>query len=288
MKKTTKTLLLLSLAFFLSGAALGITSLCVGFSYNEFVQNVEDGRFNLIGPEEWIGKVMSGLGVLSEEEGRGRTFAQTYTDVRALKLKAGQADCEIILCDGSEWKVEGEHLTSRFDCKLDDGELRVECGRPLLSFIRTKSNTAKLKLYVPRDQVLEEIDIDTGVGTIAMTGDGDFLKCEELKLECGVGKTSLRADIREKGKLEGGVGEVSLTLAGKEEDFNYKVEYGVGDIAIDGEKHSGLGGDYEVDNDAAKDLKVECGVGSVELLFEEIAARALTTHHEEEEHPHYD
>ncbi len=284
MKKTTKTLLLLSLAFFLSGVALGITSLCAGFNYNEFVQNVEAGRFNLGGPAR---KLADGLGALTADE-KGETFEQSYTGVRALNLKVGLADCEIIPCDGEEWKVEGEHLTSRFNCKLNDGELRVECGRPFLSFIRTKNNTAKLKLYVPRDQVLEEIDIDTGVGTIAMAGDGDFLKCEELKLECGVGKASLRADIREKGKIEGGVGEVCLTLAGKEDDFNYKVEYGVGDVAIDGEKHSGLGGDYEVDNDAAKDLKVECGVGSVELLFEETAARTLTTHHEEEEHPHYD
>ena len=266
MKKTTKTLLLLSLAFFLSGVALGIASLCAGFNYNEFVQNVEAGRFNLGGPAR---KLADGLGVLTADE-KGKTFEQSYTGVRALNLKVGLADCEIIPCEGEEWKVEGERLNSRFSCKLDDGELCVDCGRALLSFIRTKSNTAKLKLYAPRDQVLEEIDIDAGVGTVAMSGD------------------SLRADIREKGKLEGGVGEVRLTLAGKEDDFNYKVEYGVGGAVIGGEKHSGLGGDYEVDNDAAKDIKVECGVGSVELLFEETAARTLTTHHEEEEHSRYD
>lgn len=284
MKKTTKTLLLLSLAFFLSGVALGIASLCAGFNYNEFVKNVEAGRFNLGGPAR---KLADGLGVLTADE-KGKTFEQSYAGVRALNLKVGLADCEIIPRDGEEWKVEGERLNSRFSCKLDDGELCVDCGRALLSFIRPKSNTAKLRLYAPRDQVLEEIDIDAGVGTVAMSGDRDFLKCEELKLECGVGKISLRTDIREKGKLEGGVGEVRLTLAGKEDDFNYKVEYGVGNVSIDGEKHSGLGGDYEVDNNAAKDLKVECGVGSVELLFEETAARTLTTHHEEEEQPHYD
>ncbi len=278
MKKTTKTLLLLSLAFFLSGVALGIASLCAGFNYNEFVQNVEAGRFNL--PAR---KLAAGLGVLTTDE-KGKSFEQTYTGVRALDLKVGLADCEIIPCDGEKWKVEGERLNSRFSCKLEGGELSVNCGRPLLSFLRTKNNTSKLRLYVPRDQVLEEIDIDTEVGTVAMSGDSDFLKCEELKLECGVGKTSLRADIREEGKLEGGVGEIRLTLAGKEDDFNYKVEYGVGNVAIGGEKHSGVGGDYEVDNGASKDLKVECGVGSVELLFEETAARALTTHHEEEEH----
>lgn len=285
MKKTTKTLLLLSLAFFLSGVVLGIASLCAGFNYSEFVQNVEAGRFNLGGP---AGKLADGLDALTATGKRGKTFEQTYTGVRALDLKVGLADCEIIPCDGEEWKVEGERLNSRFRCRLDDGELRVNCGRPLLSFLRTKTNTAKLRLYIPRDQLLEEIDIDTEVGTVAMEGDSDFLKCEELKLECGVGKTSLRADIREEGKLEGGVGEVCLTLAGREDDFNYRVEYGVGDVAIGGEKHSGLGGDYEVDNGASKDLKVECGVGSVELLFEKTAARALTTHHEEEEHSHYD
>lgn len=284
MKKTTKTLLWLALAFFLSGAALGIASLCAGFNYNEFVQNVEAGRFNLGGPAR---KLADGLGVLSADE-KGKTFEQSYTGVKALNLKVGLADCEIIPCDGEEWKVEGERLNSRFSCKLDDGELSVNCKRPRLSFLRTKNNTSKLRLYAPRDQILKKIDIDAEAGTIAMTGDSDFLKCEELKLECGVGKTSLRVDIREEGKLEGGVGEVSLTLAGKEDNFNYKVEYGVGNVSIDGEKHSGLGGDYEVDNDAAKDLKVECGVGSVNLLFEETGARTLTTHHEEEEHSHYD
>ncbi len=272
MKKTTKVLLMLALAFFIVGAALGIASLSAGFRYSEFAQNIEDGRFNLIGPAEWSKKVTSELAALPGVGGSGKTFEQTYTGVNALQLKVGRADCEIIPYDGQDWKVEGEHLNSRFDCELDDGELCVSCKGPLLSFIGTKNNTAKLKLYAPRDQILEKVDIEAGVGTVAMSEDGDFLRCDQLDLECGVGETDICADIRREAKIAGGVGEVHITLAGKEEDFNYKVEYGVGDVTIDHEKHSGIGGDYKVDNDAEKDLRIECGVGSVELNFREDSA----------------
>lgn len=280
MKKTTKVLLVLALAFFIVGAALGIASLSAGFSYREFVQNIEAGRFNLIGPVKWTGEALDDLGA-----DRGETFEQTYTGVRTLKLKAGQADCEIIPCDGSEWKVEGRHLTSRFDCELDDDELSIDCGGSLLGFIRAGNNTPKLKLYVPRNQVLEKADLETGVGTVTMDGDGAFLSCDQLELECGVGKISLCADIRGEARIEGGVGEVCVTLAGKEEDFNYKAQYGVGSVTIDGEKHSGLGGDYKADNRAGKDLKIECGVGSVELRFRDENAQALDHHDGEDAEP---
>lgn len=291
--KATKVLLMLALGFFIVGAVLGIASLSAGFSYREFAQNIKAGRFNLIGPTKWTGKVLDNLSALQETTGSGETFEQTYTGVRTLKLKAGQADCEIVPCDGSEWKVEGRYLTSRFDCELDGDELSIDCGGPLLGFIRAGKNTAKLKLYVPRNQVLEKADLEAGVGTVTMDGDGAFLSCDQLDLECGVGKISLCADIREEARIEGGVGEICVTLAGKEEDFNYKAQYGVGSVTIDGEKHSGLGGDYKADNSAEKDLKIECGVGSVELRFRDENAQALDHHdgvdaeperHEDEDH----
>lgn len=290
--RTTKLLLTLALAFFIAGAALGIASLSAGFSYREFVQNMESGRFTLIGPGERIWKTLDGLGVLQGEAGGGKTFTQTYTGVRALRLKAGQADCEIIPCDGSEWKVEGGHLTSRFECKLDDEKLCIDCGSPLLSFMRSSDNAVKLTLYVPQDQILEKVDIEAGVGTVAMEEDGAFLSCDELDLECGVGEINLCADIREKAKIEGGVGEVCVTLAGKEEDFNYKAQYGIGSVTIDGEEYSGLGGRHKADNGAKKDVKIECGVGEVELMFKEDETqsrdqeigekKASSGHHDEE------
>ncbi len=276
MKKTTKVLLTLALAFFISGAALGIASLSAGFSYHEFAQNVEAGRFNLVGPGKWTGEMLSGLGETTQG---GNTFEQDYTGVEALKLKAGRADCEIIPYDGAQWKVKGEHLPSRFRCELDGEELCVDCSETHLSFLRLPGSAAKLQLYVPRDQVLNEVDIEAGAGTITMAGSEDFLRCEQLDLECGVGEIDLRADIREEAKLEGGVGKIRMTLAGDEDDFNYKVEYGVGSVTIDGERHSGLGGDYKVDNGAKKNLKAECGVGSVEVLFEKDAASVSPGHH---------
>ncbi len=295
MRKTTKVLLMLALAFFIAGAALGIAGLSAGFRYREFVQSIEAGRLTLIGPVEWTGKMLEDLSARQGTDDGGETFGRTYTGVRALKLRAGRTDCEIIPCDGSEWKVEGEHLTSRCGCELDDGELCIEVDRPFLSFLRSGDHTAKLKLYIPRDQILEEVDIEAGVGTVTMDGDGAFLVCDRLELECGVGKIELCADVRSSARIEGGVGEACVTLAGKEEDYNYRVEYGLGGVTIGGENYSGIGGDYKADNGAEKDLRIECGVGSMELRFREDDTQAVDhqdgedagseqEHHEGEDH----
>lgn len=286
MKRSTKGLLLAGAAFFAVGAALGIASVSAGFRYGDFVEAVEEGRFNFAGPEELTGKVQTELFGSAEQETR---FEETYTGVKSLKLKAGQADCEIILCGGPEWKVKGEHLLSRFRCDLDDDELCIDCSGALLGgILRLQGGkTAKLEVYVPRDQILDEVDIEAGVGTVRIAGAEDFLRCRSLDLECGVGEADICADVREEARIEGGVGTICMTLAGKPDDFNYDVECGVGDIRIDNERYSGFGRDARIDNAAEKDVRVECGTGSVELMFaeehhEEEGVQPVDGHHEEE------
>ena len=62
---------------------------------------------------------------------------------------------------------------------------------------------------------------------------------------------------------------MQLTLLGKEKDYDFDLECGLGSIKIGVDEFEGAGVDRRIDNDAKREVSVECGIGSVEILFEE-------------------
>lgn len=268
MKKFTKALLMLALAFFVSGAAFGIASLCAGFSMDEFVYMIEDGQLTIDNSAKWTEDIQR---IVSDAVSPAGEFEWFYTDVESLKLEAGVADCTIIPYDGEEWKVYGYQLPASFRCKQNGKTLRISCGGRFWNLLGIGQEKAQLELYIPEDQIVHEMKIDAGVGAIRVDEgiNEGVLKCESMDLDCGVGDTDISVDIQEKLKIDGGVGRIWLTLSGKLTDFNYDIDCGVGSIDIDGNHYAQLGDEYEIDNHAKKEIKIDCGVGSVEVYFSE-------------------
>lgn len=264
MKKTTKTLLMAAFAFLIVGAAFGIVSFCLGFEAEAFREAVDDGKLHVVGPSGWSGDVKAWISDLTTGNVE---FEDTYTGVESLKLEIGAADCRIIPYTGNEWKVSGYGLPSRFTCKQSGKTLKIDCSRSGWNLFNFGGDHAVLELYIPKNQCADEIKINTGVGSVE-TVDGTLI-CNKLDLDCGVGECIISADIRDKGEIDGGVGSIVLTLAGTEQDYNYEVDCGVGDISIGDGHYSELGGKKKIDNRADRDLDIECGVGSVEIDFSE-------------------
>lgn len=155
-----------------------------------------------------------------------------------------------------------------------------------------------LELYVPAGTVFNDVEIEAGVGEISM---GE-LSCKILSLELGTGRVELeklivseiadvdggvgeftvksgevndlefvmgvgKADITlaiGNGKIDGGVGSMSVTLLGKKEDYKLTLTKGLGDISVDGESVS----NNATLGDGASRLTVTGGVGSIAIGFE--------------------
>lgn len=263
MKRSTKALLMAALCFAITGGAFCIVSICTGFTVERFQNAVNDGDFILIGSQDAAKEVNS---FVTDISGDNVDMEQTYRDIDSLKLQAGAAKCQIILWDEEEWKVKGINMPASFSAKKSGGWLKVSCTYSGMKFWENRSDTV-MEIYVPKDVVLSEVELESGVGEISIE-DG-FLICENLELECGVGECDIYADVKREAKIEGGVGAVQLTLVGKEEDYDFDLECGLGSIKIGDDEFEGAGVERRIDNEAERGISVECGIGSVEIVFEE-------------------
>lgn len=201
--------------------------------------------------------------------------------------------------DRFSWKLENGTLTVR-----EKGSFRS--GFYLFgNYIGDKLNEKRvITLTLPKGTKLKDLDIDVGAGYVefdGMTADkadidigagsmdaGELTvtgKCrlsagtgsiavteitaEKLYLETGVGSIEAGAQTDGDISIDCGVGGITLTLQDSEDSYNYKFDSGVGGVTIGDSDYSGLGKNKNIDNGAGKTISIECGVGSVEVFFEQ-------------------
>ena len=109
------------------------------------------------------------------------------------------------------------------------------------------------------------LDIKLGAGDIDLEG-GTY---KDIKLDCGMGSFALDGIVAENVKAHCGMGDGSITLRGREEDYNYKMSCGMGDLTVNGESYSDLSGSYKVTNaGAVGTIDLDCGMGSIDFDIE--------------------
>ncbi len=261
MKKSTRSLLRMALFFVVVGAAFCVAGLCLGFRPSQLSAMEQSGEFRWIGPSGWRENARE---VIREATTDEVDYDQTFTGVKKLKLDCALTDCLLIPSEGTQWRVRGENLPSGFTAKQSGSTLSVKCGRAVWKFW-DRNQSSYLEIYIPKDQVVETLDLDLGVGSLS-TGEG-YVICRELKLDGGVGSCEMSVDIRKKLELDSGVGDVELEVIGREEDFDYDVDCGVASVEIGEYFFDGLGGDHKIDNKASKEMEIDSGVGSVHIWF---------------------
>ena len=104
----------------------------------------------------------------------------------------------------------------------------------------------------------------------AELGVGDFRIEEailgEVDISCGAGSVkieqcTLGGDL----DVSGGMGDVNIGIIGKETDFNYELECGMGELKVFGKTYASLGKEKEINNGAPYTISLECGIGSVTI-----------------------
>lgn len=191
--------------------------------------------------------------------------------------------------------------------KAEKLQFYVEDDTLKLKAVRTRANQNHMKvyLYIPKDIFYEEIEIELGAGAIKLEGLSDVgkldvdigagaltlseIECEELDAGVGTGELILHETvIRGDTELEVNAGHISgdaqvhgdldvkcamgaaeLTLAGCEEDFNYRVQCAAGEVRFGSQAFTAVAADREIDNGAAKQMDLDCSLGGIIISFEE-------------------
>lgn len=190
--------------------------------------------------------------------------------------------------DGSTLKIE--HKGSGRIRNYDSSRVTLELPRKLMEQVQLKEidlKQGKGYIYVEMPLTAEKISISVGAGIcetnekltakkeLSVSVDaGEIalaeLEAEEVNLDGGVG--TLTADLiqAEEIEIDGGVGDVDVTAAGRESDYSYDIKCGVGRLEIGDNEYSGLSSSRSIENPGSKKMKIECGVGEVEVSFQEL------------------
>lgn len=186
---------------------------------------------------------------------------------------------ELILEEGDSFCVRvyddsGKNVT----VKESSDTLKVRSTKKL-------SKNRKVCISYPEDVKLQELEIEMGAGTVYLNRD---VETEKLSVEMGAGEfesknpvTAREADLEigtgsmtfadlsaRKTDGECGLGELDLTLTGTQEDYNYDLECGVGNLDVGSDSYSGLGREKTISNKGAdRKLDLECGMGNISVDF---------------------
>ena len=210
--------------------------------------------------------------------------SSTDGTVYQLKYQPAKLDIELkyddlILEEGDSFCVRvyddsGKNVT----VKESSDTLKVKSTKKL-------SKNRKVCISYPEDVKLQELEIEMGAGTVYLNRD---IETEKLSVEMGAGEfesknpvTAREADLEigtgsmtfadlsaRKTDGECGLGELDLTLTGTQEDYNYDLECGVGNLDVGSDSYSGLGREKTISNKGAdRKLDLECGMGNISVDF---------------------
>ena len=158
-----------------------------------------------------------------------------------------------------------------------------------------------VEITLPKGKEFRNIDIEIGAGQLEadlltaedvemMIGAGsiivDKFVCEKGKVSVGAGEAIIKegvagkldldvglGDLQYDGSLGGdldadcGMGNMDIRLDSREEDYNYQIDVGMGDISVGNSSYGGMAQSKDIDHDADADMDLDCGMGSIKIKF---------------------
>lgn len=226
-----------------------------------------------------------------KETGEMKEYA-IESDFTSLKIDINAADLEIRT--GEKWKLETNH--KYITCKEDDENLEIYGKK---SFFASNSRGIKVVLTIPEETMLEYVDLDIGVGEIfieelsanslRMNLDVGDLEAEKLKIlhkaeidsgigdvsindsqlfnagiDLGIGEFNYTGALMEESSIDYGIGETSLALLGNAEDHQIKLDKGIGEARLNGEKMN----DDSVYGGGSNRIDIDGGIGELNITFQ--------------------
>lgn len=166
----------------------------------------------------------------------------------------------IVSQNGTELKVEMEEQ-GRIGTE-DSGIVYISV--PQGTYFEKISADAEAGLIELSEVGAKELSVKTNAGEIL----ADSFSAERLEAECGAGLITLDGEVTGAAEISCDIGEVLCTLSGGADAYNYEVECEVGEVLIDGESYSGLNNKIKIDNGSSCEIGVDCGMGSIKIMFE--------------------
>ena len=279
MKKSTKILLFGGLLLTVAGI---ITMVITGgmLGKQKLKEATANGTLSISEEdiERWIGYFQGGdLPESDEMFVVQRGMVGLGNDVKNLDIRFGAGTFAIQESEDDSIYLQMEHAIP-FEYGIDEeGTLYVKpAGDKVIAGAGT------ITLWLPKNMVFDEVDLELGAGEMkanslemkeleVAVAAGQItlnkIKCDEAKLQVGAGEISIeRCELNDL-SLDLAMGDARLKLEGKEEDYDYDINCGAGEVKVGSMVSAGLAFDRDIDLGKDKKIEVECAMGSVDIEF---------------------
>ena len=267
MKNFTKIALIVVLVLVVLGSILCTVSLCLGFNYDSFREDVEDGKF-AFGPIQKVGNLLWDGGVKWKYDGEDWNSADTDEYSFPCMGDAGDVRVDSLNLDvyyGSVYIVENEKNPDEIRVKIEyrrkNHRRVVEAYKEGLDLhIREtgrkhsrNNDSTRITIAIPGEMkeephIMREILLRQDAGEISVDMP---LTAEKINITVNAGECEVESKLTalETLKADVGAGEIDFREIEARELF---LDAGVGQL--------------DVDRMAADDIKIDCGIGSIDAM----------------------
>lgn len=208
----------------------------------------------------------------------------TYAGITSLDIDLKAGELEILTSYSDCVEIETESISKKL--KLNyyrEGNTLVVDSTDNLNGI-VNQNLGTVCIYLPEGMCLNDVKIDVGAGSLYIedictndfsvnigAGEAEIFSftAREADFNCGAGEIVARGNVEKEIDIDCGLGCVSYYASDSEENYNYTLSCGVGEITCGSNHYSGIGSEQKIDHHhAIKDMDIDCGLGNVEIIFE--------------------
>lgn len=188
--------------------------------------------------------------------------------VKNKTLKIGysgtRGDLFSFLDDGKVWNESG-YVTITIPSDLDLNKLKIDTGVGELFIDDVTAQYLDLNMGTgsitgSNFSISQETIINCGAGSIEFNNVA-FHNCD---IDLGVGSTYVQGDLTGETDIDGGVGDLTLSLTKPSNDYSLQVDSGLGDITINKEKYSSQNWNNK---NADHLINIDGGLGDITLDF---------------------
>ncbi|MDR2889177.1 MAG: DUF4097 family beta strand repeat-containing protein [Lachnospiraceae bacterium] len=202
-------------------------------------------------------------------------------DIDELNIMVAACRFTVLEWDQEDYKIE---LAGNVKCDhyTDDNTLYIR-GSSKVEINTVFDPANEIVLYVPEGVTYDKVDLELGGGEMEMDGiethelngsvglgNANLINstADELDIENGLGDFYFSGRVNDEISAECSMGNITLRLDGGEKDFDYSINCTAGSISIDGNDYSALAGNRVINNHADGEMDLECGMGSIEVMFD--------------------
>ncbi len=227
-------------------------------------------------------------------------LGDTSQGITDLQVQAGGCVMEIQMSEDDCFRVEADGMR-KFQGYVEDNMLVIR-GTSKVGSSNEGNLSGSICLYVPASYYFEKVTLDLGAGSMtaeelqtekleANVGAGKMtfvkLNADQATLDCGAGQMTveelnsrvtevsvgmgsvrLTGDVTESLTGDCSMGELKATLAGAQTDFNYDLSCGMGALKVGTDSYNGMAQEKQINNNASKNMELECAMGSVVVEFQ--------------------